>query len=146
MPINGMNTGQDYQLFFFDGATGNLVPLGDVQSVSIKQTVHTIRTSPYNNPTRYGFVPDGYHITFQITRTGPELENFLVAAENNFNSNGAIQKPGVLQQTVLNNDGSFSRYQYTSFVIYMPDHGEISKDKAVTLSLEGHASEKKPIA
>lgn len=139
-----MNTGVDYALFYFDGASGSLVDLGDVQDVNIVALKHDIKSQPYNNKPRYGFVPDGFKIDFTITRTGSALEDFMVAAERNFNQ-GAIQKPGYLQQTVTNPDGSISKYQYTEMVIFLTDHGNISRDKPTTLKLEGMASSKEPL-
>lgn len=141
MSVNQMSTGQDYAIFFYDGNTGNLVPLGDVQNVHAHALSHLLKTSPYNNPSRYGYIYDGYKLDFTVTRSGADLENFFVQAEANFN-NGALQQPGVLQETVTNSDGSVSRYHYTNFVMFMPDRGEISKDKPVTMVLEGHASAK----
>lgn len=145
MPVNGMNTGVDYQLFYYDGASGALVDLGDVQDVKIVALKHDIKSQPFNRQPRYGYVPDGFKIDFTITRTGPELEDFMVAASANFDA-GAIQKPGYLQQTVANPDGTISRYQYTNMVIFLTDHGNISRDKPTTLALEGMASSKIQIA
>lgn len=140
-----MNTGVDYALFYFDGASGALVDLGDVQNVDIKALKHNIKSQPYNRQPRYGYVPDGFQIDFTITRTGSALENFMVASAANFNA-GGIQKPGYLQETINNPDGTISRYQYTEMVIFLDDHGTISRDKPVTLKLEGMASDKVQIA
>ena len=63
----------------------------------------------------------------------------------NFNA-GAVQQPGYLQQTITNPDGSITRFQYTKMVIFLTDHGDISRDKPVTLVLEGMASDKVQIA
>ena len=46
----------------------------------------------------------------------------------------------------VNPDGSISRYQYTGFVVFLTDHGSISREKTVTLKLEGMASDKIQIA
>ncbi len=144
MPVNGMNTGSDYTISYYDGSSGGLVNLGDVQNVNITALKHGIKSQPFNRPPRYGFVPDGYKIDFKITRTGSDLIDFMVAAEQAFN-NGAILKPGYLNETVTNPDGSISRYQYTEFVIFLDDHGNIQRDAPVTLTLEGMASQKLPI-
>ena len=64
---------------FFDGATGALVDLGDVQDVKIDALKHDIKSQPYNQVPRYGYVPDGFKIDFTITRTGSALEDFMVA-------------------------------------------------------------------
>ncbi|WP_315792236.1 MULTISPECIES: hypothetical protein [unclassified Bradyrhizobium] len=145
MPVNGMNTGSDFSLFYFDGASGQLVDLGDVQDVKIVALKHDIASRPFNRKPRFGYVPDGYKIDFTITRTGSALEDFMVAAEKNFNE-GGIQKPGYLQETIINPDGSISRYQYSEMVIFLTDHGNISRDKPTTLALEGMASSKDPIS
>lgn len=139
-----MNTGTDYALFYYDGATGQLVNLGDVQVIDIKAVHKTIKNEPYNQSPAYAYVPDGYQIEFSITRTGPDLENFFAAAEASFNA-GAVQKPGYLQSQVTNPDGSISRFQYQRMVIFLTDHGSIARDRPVTLKLEGYASTKVPI-
>jgi hypothetical protein len=140
-----MNVGVDYSIAFYDGTSGTLIDLGDVQNVKIVAQKHDIGSKPYNGPPKYGFVPDGYKVDFTITRTGSELEDFFVAAEANFNA-GKVQSSGYLNQTTTNPDGSVSRYQYSGFVIFMPDHGDIARDKVVTQSLTGMASTKIQIA
>jgi hypothetical protein len=69
----------------------------------------------------------------------------MVAAAQNFNQ-GKVVKPGYLQQTITNPDGSITRYQYTKMVIFLTDHGKIARDTVVTLTLEGYASDKVQIA
>jgi hypothetical protein len=145
VPVNGMITGVDYTISFYDGSSGALVNLGDVQNVKITALKHDIKSMPYNSVPRYGYVPDGYKIDFQITRTGSDIIDFMVAAAQSFNA-GNVQKPGYLNETVTNPDGSISRYQYTGFVIFLTDHGNIQRDAPVTLTLEGMASDKVPIA
>lgn len=145
MPVNGFNIGVDYSLMFYDGTSGSLLDMGDIQNVAITELKHDLKNMPYNRPPKYGYVPDGFRIEFTITRTGSAIEDFMVQADANFN-NGLVQKPGFLNQTIINPDGSVSRYQYTDMVLFMPDHGNIARDKEVTLKVEGHASEKVSIA
>jgi len=57
-----------------------------------------------------------------------------------------VQNPGYLNESIINPDGSVSRYQYTNFVVFLTDHGQISRDKVVTLKLEGMASDKVAIS
>ena len=145
MPTNGMNTGTDYSISFYDGTSGALVNLGDVQKVNVTAMKHTIKSSPFNKSPRYAFVNDGYKVDFTITRTGSQLEDFAVLSAANFN-NGQVQSPGFLNQTTTNPDGSISKYQYTNFVVFLDDHGDISRDAAVTLKMEGYASDKVPLS
>jgi hypothetical protein len=145
MPVNGMNVGVDYSLMFYDGTSGTLVDLGDVQNVVITALKHDIKSMPYNTDPRYAYVQDGFRIEFTITRTSSALEDFMVQASANFDA-GNVMKAGYLNQSITNPDGSTSRYQYTQMVIFLTDHGNISRDKAVTLKLEGYASNKIQIA
>lgn len=144
MPANGMNTGTDYAISYYDGNSNTLVPITDVQTAKITAMNHMIASTPFNQPPRRAFVPDGYKIDFSIVRTGSVLEDLAVLNEANFN-NGVVQSPGVFTQTVTNPDGSISRYQYTNFVVFLEDHGDVARDKPVTQSLTGYASTKTPI-
>jgi hypothetical protein len=145
MPTNGMNVGVDYSITYYDSNSGSLINLGDVQDVKITALKHDIKSSPYNQLPRYGFVPDGFKIDFSITRSGPTLEDLMVTFSQNFNQ-GNVQGPGYLNKTINNPDGSVSRYQYTNFVVFLTSHGDISREKVVTLTLEGMASDKVKIA
>lgn len=145
MPSNAGSVGVDYSLGYFDSNQNALVPLGDVQSVKIQAQKHDIKNMPYNAPPKYDFIPDGYKITFTITRTSALMENLAVAREANFN-NGGFNVGGYLNETITNPDGSISRYQYTGFVFFLTDHGDISREKLVQLQGEGMASTKIVIA
>ena len=140
-----MNVGTDYSLAYFDGNTGIIVDLGDVQSVRIVALKHELKSMPYNTVPRYGYVPDGFRIDFSIVRTAALMEDLMVTFSKNFNQGSVIQ-PGYLNESINNPDGSVSRYQYTNFVIFLDDHGDVSREKPVMLRLTGMASDKVAIA
>lgn len=145
MATNAGNTGKDYSFGFYDGNTGAIVDLGDVQSVKVQAQKHDLKNMPYNGPPKYDYVPDGYKLSFTITRTVSALEDLMVTREANFNA-GLPSLPGYLSETVNNTDGSVSRYQYTGFVFFLTDHGDVSRDKTVTVTCEGMASTKVQIS
>lgn len=145
MPVNGMNVGVDYSITYYESVSGGLINLGDVQSVKIIAQKHDISSKPYNQLPRYGYVPDGYKVDFTITRNASTLEDLAVLNSANFNA-GNVQSPGYLNETIINADGSVSRYQYTNFVVFLTDHGDISREKTVPIKLEGMASDKVRIA
>jgi hypothetical protein len=140
-----MNVGVDYSISYFDANSGSLIDLGDVQNVVITKQKHDIASRPFNAVPRFGYIPDGYKISFTITRAVSTLEDLQITVDQNFNA-GAVQAPGYLNETVNNADGSVSRYQYTNFVFVLTDHGDISREKVVTLKAEGMASDKVPLA
>jgi hypothetical protein len=145
MPVNGMNVGTDFTLSYYDVASGGLIDLGDVQNVNIMAQKHDIKSMPYNKLPRFGYVPDGFKIDFSITRTGSVLEDLMVTFSTRFNA-GSVVGAGYLNESVNNADGSVRRYQYTQFVVFLTDHGNISREKVITLKLEGMASDKIIIA
>jgi hypothetical protein len=144
MPVNGMNTGTDYSLQYYDSTSGTIVDLGDVQDVNITAGHHLIKNQRYNAVPLFGYVPDGFKIDFSIVRNGNDIEAFMVTLAQNFNA-GSVQKPGYLMASVTNPDGSITKYQYTNMVLFLTDHGNISRDKPTTLKLEGYASDKIPL-
>lgn len=140
MPINGFNVGTDYSISYFNGQTGTLQDFGDIQDVKLTALKHDLKNMPYNAVPRYGYVPDGFHVTFTVVRTGRAMEELFVTFSAAFNA-GQVQKPGFLNKSINNPDGSTSRYQYTNFVIFPVDLGDISREKIITQRLEGMASD-----
>lgn len=145
MPTNSMNTGVDYSFSYFDGASGQLLDISDIEDVNIVALKHDIKGQPYNNYPRYDYIDDGFRIEFSILRTSATLENYMVTRSQQLQS-GTVRQPGFLNQSVINPDGSTSRYQYVNCVVFLTDHGNISRDKPVKLKLEGMASAKTQIA
>lgn len=145
MPVNGFNVGTDYSISYFDGVTGTIANFGDIQDVKLTALKHDLKDMPYNDVPRYGYVPDGFHITFTIVRTGAALEDLFVSLSTQFNA-GQIIRPGFLNKTINNPDGSVRRYQYTNFVIFPVDLGDISREKIITQRLEGMASDMRRLA
>lgn len=116
-----------------------------MQDVKITALKHDLKDMPYNDIPRYGYVPDGFKIDFSIVRSGSQLEEILLNFSAQFNA-GNIIRPGFLNQSTNNPDGSVSRYQYINFVIFPVDLGDISREKVITQRLEGMASDIRRIA
>lgn len=145
MPVNGMNVGVDYTFMYYDGSSGQLINFGDVQNVVITELKHDIKNMPYNDDPSYGYVPDGFRIEFTVTRTSSAIEDYQVNLDTMFR-NAQVQSPGYLNETITDPDGSVHRYQYQKMVVFVTDQGNVSRDKAVTLKVEGYASRKVQIA
>jgi hypothetical protein len=145
MPTNQMNTGSDFTIQYFEGTSGLLLNLGDVQDIKFTALKHDIKSMPYNNLPRYDYVDDGFKIDFSIVRTSSTIEDFMVLRSQQLLS-GTTRLPGVLNESVNNPDGTVSRYQYTNFVFFLESHGDVSRDKVTTLTGTGWASAKVKIA
>jgi hypothetical protein len=144
MPTNAGSVGVDYSFGYFDANLNALIDLGSVQDVKISAQKKDLKNEPYNGPPSFDYAPDGYKLTFRLVRTKAGLEDLMIQREANFNA-GGINKSGYLNETINNADGTVSRYQYTGFVFFMGERGDISRDKLVMQSCEGMASSKKPI-
>ena len=140
-----MSVGRDYSLVWFDANTGQIVEFGDVQSFTITANKHDIKSMPYNSDPRYGYIADGYKISFNILRVNSLLEDYQLNQEERFRQ-GLHVLPGYLNETVTDADGTVRRYQYVGFVFWLSDIGDVSRDKAVSLKAEAWASFKKRIA
>jgi hypothetical protein len=140
MPTNAGSVGVDYSIQFFNGNTGLLQDLGDVQNVKFTAQKHDVANRPYNKPPKFDYIPDGHKVTFQITRTGAGLESYAATQEARFNA-GVGNVAGYLNKSITNPDGTVSRWQYQSFVFFITDLGDVSREKLVTLSGEGMASQ-----
>ena len=136
-----MSVGKQYNFSYFDGNTGELVTLGDVQNIKIVANKHVIKSQPYNAPPRFGYIPDGYAITFTIVRTGPELENYQLSQNANFNA-GENVIAGTLTEMINEADGTTRTYQYVGFVFWINDIGDITREAPVKMMAEGMASDK----
>jgi hypothetical protein len=140
MPSNAGSVGVDYSITYFDGTTQRLVDLGDIQNVKFTAMKHDISNRPFNAPPKFDYIPDGHRVSFTITRTTQGLENIAVQRESNFNQ-GIGTTAGYLNKSVVNQDLTTSRYQYQGFVFFLTDLGDVSREKIVTLSGEGMASQ-----
>ncbi len=145
MPGNAGNIGADYSITYYDSDSGALIELGDVQDIKITALKHDIKSAKYNDYPLYDYIDDGFKIDFTIIRNTPTLEDLMVRNSANLNA-GRVRGAGYLNESIVNADGSTSRYQYTKFVFFLTDHGDISREKVVTIKGEGMASAKIPIA
>jgi hypothetical protein len=141
MAVNGMSVGRDFSYVFIDPNTGGPIDFGDIQGIKITPTKHDIKSSPYNDVPRFGYIPDGYSIAFTMVRTNSNLENWQLLMNNLFNSGGTVRS-GFLNETVTDSDGATHRYQYTGVVMFVTDLGDISREKTVTVTVTGMASNK----
>jgi hypothetical protein len=145
MPSNAGTIGGDYAIQFYDGVTGLLQDLGDVQNFKMTPLKTDLKNMPFNNDPVYDYMPDGHKITFTITRTDSRWDDFHSTREANVR-NGKRNVSGVLNKSVVNADNSTSRYQYQGFVFWVLDLGDVSREKLTQVQCEGMASKMIKIA
>jgi len=139
MPSNAGTIGVDYSIQFFDGVTGQLQDLGDVQNFKMTTLKHDLKNMPYNGNPVYDYMSDGHKCTFTITRTDSRWDQFQAQREANILA-GIKNTAGTLSKSITNADMSVSRFQYQSFVFWATDLGDVSREKLVQVQCEGYAS------
>lgn len=144
MPSNAGTIGVDYSVQFYDGVTGQLQDLGDVQNFKLTTLKHDLKNMPYNGDPVYDYMSDGHRASFTITRTDARWQIFQATREANIR-NGIKNTAGVLNVSI--NDGTTTtRWQYQKFVFWVSDLGDVSREKLVQVSAEGYASSMVQIA
>ena len=145
MPVNGMSVGKDYSFSFFDVRTQQVVNMGDVVGVRVRKTNHRIESRRYNAVPRFGFVPGGYEIDFDFIRVDPDIEDWQLQYDTNFNQGGDCPG-GFLNETVTYKGGLVRSFQYLGFVFAIDDVSDVTREKNVTSKGKGMASDKISVA
>lgn len=145
MPISGLSVGRDYQFGIFDQNSNTIVDLGVVETVKVTANKTDIKAMPYNSDPIFGYIPDGYKISFSLKRTGATLENLSLALQELFRSGKPINS-GYFNEVVTNPDGSISRYVYEGFVFWLTEVADVSREKNVAQTVEAMASFKRQVA
>lgn len=140
MPVNRINVGIDYTFGFFEANTGQIINFGDIQSFKEDPIKHDVASHPYNGMPRFGYVPAGFKGSFTIKRTGPELENLLIAMKTVFYAGKNVQS-GFINKWINNTDNTQSRYQYTLAVFWVGQLASSSREKEVEQTVEWMASD-----
>ena len=143
--VNGMSVGRDYAFAYYDVRTGVVVNMGDVIGVKVRKTNHRIESRRYNDTPRFGFIPGGYEIDFDLIRVDPDIEDFQLAYDTVFNAGGDCPG-GFLNETVSYSGGLVRTFQYVGFVFAIDDVSDVSREKNITSRGKGMASDKKRIS
>ena len=145
MPSNGLNVGTDFSFGLFDANTSKTLHLGDIQAIKETAQKHDLNSRVYNAPPKYAYAPDGYSGSFDIVRTGSDMEKLQILLSNNFNSGVPILS-GFINKIVTNGDGSVSKFQYTGVVFFMTDVGDTSREKTIKQTIVWMAGDKQQLA
>ena len=145
MAQNGLSLGPDFQFGIYDGSTGAILAIGDVQSVKITKHNALVTSKPYNGPPRFAHVPDGYSGSFSLVRTSSSIEILEIARDGKIYA-GSVLPVSFLNETVTNPDGTVTTSQFTNLDWYLDEEADVSKDKTVPQTIQWHASQKVLVA
>lgn len=140
MPLNSFNIGADCRLVIQHPlAAGGQLSLGDVTNFKAAQQTKSLKYTRLDGQTKLAEYPQGWSGSFQLERTGHDVDDFICtleqAALNNQNPNVAT-----LYQYITELDGSTSTYQYANVVFKMGDAGTYAGAETVKQTLNFAAS------
>ena len=140
MPLNSFNVGADCRVVVQHPlANGGQLSLGDVTSFKSEQQTKALKYTRFDGQTKLGEYPQGWSGSFQLERTGHDVDDFICAIEQAI-LNGQNPGPGTLYQYVTETDGSTSTYQFAGAVFKFSDAGTYAGADTVKQTLNFEAS------
>jgi hypothetical protein len=137
MPVNQFTVGRDVSLVL-NGPSGQ-VQLDGLTDFSAKPMTTTLKSKPLGGKPIFGYIPDGWELSFKLDRLNPAVDKFWADFEASYYA-GGNQIGGTVYETILESDGSISEYRYEGFVMKLDNPGDFSGDKKVEQTLSGLAS------
>lgn len=135
------NVGKDYQLSIVTPSGVLDLPI-TTESFTSKPLWQNIKATTIDGVAREEPIPAGHEGTFNVDRSGSEVENFFAQAEANYYNGSNNAYSARLVETITNPDGSITQYRYDGFRLWLTDAGEASGDKQVKQVVSWFASKK----
>jgi hypothetical protein len=143
MPVNNFTVGRDVSIVI-NGPNGQIT-LNGITEFTAKPVVNTLKSKPLNGLPQFGYVPDGWELSFKLDRMDRGADDFYALFEAGY-YNGQNQAAGTVNESIQEVDGSISQWRYTGFVMKLDNPGDFSGDKKVEQSLSGLASQRIRVA
>jgi hypothetical protein len=138
MPTGRFTTGKDISLVIQTQQGPLQIQLTDF---SANPKVGEIESTQITGRTIQAYTPRGWNVSFKFDRFDSTADDFWAAFEAAYYA-GIDQLPGTIFQTIKENDGSVSSYQFNGVVIKLDKAGDYAGDKKVDQSFSGMATER----
>ena len=140
MTLNSFNIGSDCRVVLQHPlAPGGQLNFGDVTNFKSEQQTKSIKYTRMDGKTKLGEFPEGWSGSFDMQRTGSDVDDFMATLEQSI-LNNQNPGPGTIFQYVNNPNGSTSTYQYPDAVFKFSDAGTYTGAEAVKQTLNFEAS------
>lgn len=146
MPVNGFTVGRDVTITISGpGNTSIVIPADQVTSFDAKPGKREVWSRPLNQPPMPVYMPDGWRGRVTIDRSDATLDTFLANLESSF-WNGQNQLPGSVLETITEDDGSVTQWQFPQAMFWVDDPGTYHADGIVAQHLEFCAGQRKRVS
>lgn len=119
-PLNGLSTGIQHQLQFND-STG-VKQFVAIESFTTKYETARIKKIALDGVIRFKLLQQGLSGSFKIQRISPIMEQYFTEQSALYYS-GLDQNPITINETIFENNGSVTQYQYINGVLVFDDAG-----------------------
>ena len=141
MTINGFSVGKDVTLDFINPLSGGIVPFSNVTSFDSKQIVEKRQSFGISGEVTPLDIPAGWEGSFMLDRNGQGFDTFVSLLEAAYYA-GVPLVPSTITETITENDGTISQYQYTKVAANFPEAGKWSGDNKVEQRIDFRASKR----
>lgn len=145
MPVNGFTVGRDV-VVTMAGPGGAQIIIDSTQITNFDAKPHNRKewSRPLNVPPMPIYIPDGWTGVVEVDRTDATLDTFQTSLEDTF-WNGQNTLNGTILQTVTEDDGSITQYQFEGAMFWVDNPGNYKAEGRVTQHIEFCASRRRRI-
>lgn len=146
MPVNGFTVGRDITVTISGPGNNSIVISSDqVTMFDAKPGKKEVWSRPLNVPPQPVYMPDGWRGTIHVDRSDATLDTFLANLELNY-WNGENTLPGSVLETITEDDGSVTQWQFPLCMFWVDDPGSYHADGLVVQRLEFCCGTRKRVA
>lgn len=143
MSVANFSVGRD--LTFNLVSNGQTLTLNGLTDYSIKPMFTKLKHKDLNGNVIHAAIPDGWEISIKVDRQDPTVDNFFATLEQNYFAGQNIAG-GTISETITENNGSVSQYQYTNVSLAYEDAGSWRGDSLIPITLTGSASRRNKVS
>jgi len=132
MPLNGLSSGIDSKVTFTD--LNGVLNFSIIENFTAKEDATTDKVVAMDGTVRHPKFHQGWSGSFMLERNSNFMDNYIAAQEAAY-YRGLDQINVTISQTITENNGTVSQYQYTECVLYLEDSGNYSGTEIVKQSV-----------
>lgn len=124
--------------------SGDHLRIGNITMFDRKPKVKKLGSNGIDGVPRMAVLPEGWTVTFEADRQGPEADDWWAALEEAYYA-GDVIRNATITETITETDGSLSQYRYEGVALHFTDAGRFTSNEFVKVKFEGEASFRKKI-
>lgn len=138
MPINGYSVGRDVTLKVVLSG-GRTLSIPGLTNFKKKPDLSDQKVMRMDGRVDHLVFPGGWSGSFELDRTDDSVDTFMADYENAYYNNQNMQA-ATLTETIIETDGTASRFRYTGVMLKPTDMGDAAGDKTIKQTVEFLAS------